>query len=645
MKNILAKIQFIISKGMAHLQSRAIWFVMLLLFIIISLIPVFGKKLGFFLADMFSFASVRNIVAGEGGANNGILSSVAYALGILIISGFMIPVVTNLLRSLGERYQNGTLGRYSWKKHVLVLGFDELMVGTVKRMCRQSKRVVVAVPCDVARLKSRLSVLLEHGETKKVEVIQCNLADKMELKRKVCVQKASRFFIIGQPDDPTHDASNMKTLDILSCMLGDAGDVECYLYVRNRASFSLIQRQGFISRDVKGLWGRVNTFNIYETMAGRLLTGIGCEKNIMTLDFQNVKRNLAACPESDVHLVILGMTEMGMALARETLMVAHYPNHRVKITLVDERAREEMYYFTGRYKELFKECNYTFLDLETNSEPTVYNDNNTLLDVEFEFIQGNIAHPELMKRIEAWAGDKNQLLTLAVCTDDSPKNMATALYMPRILLEGENPVPIWVYQQDDDSLQEFGNHEFYKSIHTFSAESYGEIDLEGSILQVLAVEVANAYCHSSGKTEGALKWTEMSQHDRWSSIYNVRSIISKLRGLGYGLKMEDGKIILQQFHSGELTACSKLEVEKYMDQLSCTEHVRWIVETLANGFRPTTEEEHRKILADPSYKNLLKRTCFAHDDLRPYTDLDPKTADYDRKMTEAIINAINRITV
>ena len=648
MKLSFTRLQFLLSKKTSRISSRFIWVSLAVIAAIIIFIPWLGvwfKPFGCiskFFVDILSPVSLRYISYGNGDYRW--YSSFAYAIGVIVISGLLISIITTYLRNIGDRYNSGTLDRYSWNNHILFLGFDELMVGTIRKMCGYKKQVVVTAPDKVESARIRLKALLTETEFACVEVIQCNASDKDDLLDKACVCGASHLFIVGQPDDATHDASNLKSLDVIANILGDDTNVYCYLNIRNRASLSLLQRQGFVDDNDKKLRRIVTPFNIYENTAARLLTGFDSGNTVMTLDYHSDEKNLADNPESNVHLVILGMTEVGMALARETLMVAHYPGHNVKITLVDENAREEMYYFKGRYKELFRYCKSSFYNLDWGKvkEPVVYPVENDMLDVEFEFIQGSIAHPELMVKIENWAQDEKQILTLVVCTNDSPKNMAMALYLPRPLLEGSKTVPVWVYQQGDNSLKEFSAHEFYKKLYTFSASEYGSVELQDSLSIEWAVNVANAYNRTSMSGCTEKKWNDLSQYERWSSLYNARSVIAKLRSLGYELRKEDDRVTLWQFSNGEKTKCTYLYLtDEQIEKVSETEHLRWMTDTLIKGFRRTSDEEHQSILSDKSNKNKYKKDRFAHDDLRPYSELDSVTASYDRDMTLAMVNAIN----
>ena len=328
-------------------------------------------------------------------------------------------------------------------------------------------------------------------------------------------------------------------------------------------------------------------------------------------------------------------------------MVAHYPNHRVKITLVDDHARQEMFYFMGRYKELFKCCKHSYAELDTlNPEEHVpiRVSSDPLLDVEFEFIQGSIAHPNLMNLIEAWAKDKSQILTMAVCTNDSPKNMATALYLPRTLLEGDNPIHVWVYQHDDDSMQGFSDHPMFQYLHVFSPGEYGSLNTPGNTIRELVESVDFAYRQSYNPDAKEVGWMEMSHYERWSNVYNVRSIIAKLRGLGYAMTWANGAVeslaCLAPNTSGN---CEHFPTEEEILQLSVTEQFRWVTDTLTRGFRPTTKEEHYKVAElGKDFKRELKNRHFAHDDIRPFDELDEETAKINIDMTKAIIDIIKR---
>lgn len=668
------RFQIWLSKQVSKISPTFIWILLLVIFIVIIITPLIGllsPNISKFGVDMFSPVSFRNLAypSDVNGADDQqsirLAPAVAYAIGFVLLTIILIPLITNYLRSMGERYLDGTLDKYSWKNHVLFLGFDNMMLCALREECKEAvrykRKVVVAVPKDVSQVReglketlmkekfseSQLKDKLQWAEfvEKCIEVVQCNKCDKQNLEVKACVKQAYKMFIIGQPDDPMHDANNLRSLDIIMDEIcgGEvfSDDFHCYIHIRNIVTFALMQRQGFYEKASRN---RVMAFNFYENIAGNVLSDFEHDNLLMLLDEQNEHKNLANCPGTTAHLLILGMTQMGLALAREALMVAHYPNHRLKITLVDDNAHEEMYYFLGRYKELFKWCKYSYeeidsMNLEDNIPIKVSDD--PLLDVEFEFLRGSIAHPKLMDLIEGWAKDSSQILTLAICTNDSAKNMATALYLPRPLLEGVDMINVWVYQQDDDSMQDFSKHPIYNRLHAFSSGEYGSLNTPGYLMKELVKSVDFAYRKSNNPNAQKVEWEQMSQYDRWSTIHNVRSIIAKLRGLGYEMNMkQSGGGFVSCFVVGSADNCDRFPTEEEIKQLSVSEQFRWITDKLTTGIRPTTEEEHLSIISGERDKEELKNSHFANDNIRSFYDLDATTARINIDMTKAIIDVI-----
>ncbi len=305
---------------MSKISSRFIWLLLCGIVISIILIPVIGEFLpcmrpvSKFWVDIFSPASLRQVsYHGNCEDNLGVASAVAYAIGFVLITIIMIPIVTNYMRTMGDRYLDGTLKKYAWKGHILFLGFDSMMQCALKDACRQGKQVVVAVPTGVRQVRNHLREIMSVEDFECVEVVQSNKCDVQDLERKACVSQAYEIFIIGQPDDPMHDANNLKSLDLICNMVDSPQNFRCHIHIRNIVTFSLMQRQGLGVKD--SLRNKTMSFNFYENIAGNLLSDFESGKRLMTLDYQNERQNLANCPGTTAHLLILGMTPMGLALA------------------------------------------------------------------------------------------------------------------------------------------------------------------------------------------------------------------------------------------------------------------------------------------------------------------------------------------
>lgn len=236
MKIQLSRLHFGLSKQASKLSSRFIWISLSILAIAIIIIPWLGvwipclSGLSKFWVDILSPVSFRDIpYKPDKTGEFSWYSSIAYSIGVIVISGVLIAIITNYLRNMGDKYLSGTLDHYAWNGHVLFLGFDELMGATLREVCKEDGEVVVAVSGDVEPVRSRIARLLDDCPDSKVEVIKCNYTDKKDLARKACVANALKLFIIGQPDDPTHDASNLKSLDTIAEILGEDTDIDAYI--------------------------------------------------------------------------------------------------------------------------------------------------------------------------------------------------------------------------------------------------------------------------------------------------------------------------------------------------------------------------------------------------------------------------------
>ncbi len=642
---------------------------------------------------------------------------IMYLIGTIFVTGLVIATITSIIRSLGDRYRNGTM-KYTWNNHVLFIGYDELMIGTLRQTLNQAKgrgNVVVSVPENVARVREQIERRLFSDQIKRLEVIQTNPCDMKSLKRKSSVLWASRIYIIGNADDATHDSQNLETMGLI-CQLGIEKKLPttlmppCEMYVRNQASFSLLQRNGLDSANqlnetlrVGCVWTKEDKdkaeaflkrkctiFNFHCVAAQNLLSTVSSGKSALRVDYHNKERNIYMRDGVRPHLVIVGMTEMGLALAREVAMIAHFPEaKRLTVTLVDENARREMQYFTGRAKEFFKQCIYSFRDFEGSLQPVQSTPPDGIVkDIEFEFIQSGVANPRLMDYLVECAESQEQLLSLAICTNESPKNMATALYLPRQLFEDADgqatDIPIWIYQQGDASLKHFffeesgDRHQYYRSLNTFSLYDISLEDREKDVryrwCKSIAAYYSYAYNSSSDRPLSRElifdNWTLQPSSNRWSSLYTVLSLPLRLRSIGLELKEVSDGVALYDIQT-EKEADAECIAHMDMDALDRLEHNRWNVEKLLLGFAPTNEDKHQEVIdellalcnkykVDPNVPDVqcrrfsrqidgerslfgnLKKNHWIHDDIRPFDDLTPYTRDKDRFIHEKIIELITQ---
>lgn len=369
-------------------------------------------------------------------------------------------------------------------------------------------------------------------------------------------------------------------------------------------------------------------FNFYETWAEKVLVwgkydphNDGVAPIVYTpLDGEGIDYE----SNRHVHLVIVGMTSMGVALAMKAAHIAHYPNFvrdpklKTRITFIDLNADTEFDMLRGRYSALFEQCDYRVVD--TLDDSRSYEHKGTgLSDIEFEFVKGAVESRLVQKLLESWTSAENRsLLTIAICFEVPQKSIATALYMPQKVYK--RALSILVRQNVSCSTIELVRQaRQYNGLRAFGMldECY-DID-DSSLLQAKRVNFIYNKIKPEKKewvplddTQADELWKSLTTVYRWSNIYNAHSIPTKLRSFG----LEEPENLLAD--------------KDLLEKMAQVEHNRWVMERLIQGYRPTTPEENQLIKSGKRNKKEIENSCFAHIYLKPYAQLDEEIKDNDR---------------
>ena len=369
-------------------------------------------------------------------------------------------------------------------------------------------------------------------------------------------------------------------------------------------------------------------FNFYETWAEKVLVwgkydphNDGVAPIVYTpLDGEGIDYE----SNRHVHLVIVGMTSMGVALAMKAAHIAHYPNFvrdpklKTRITFIDLNADTEFDMLRGRYSALFEQCDYRVVDTLDDSRSYEYKGTG-LADIEFEFVKGAIESRPVQKLLESWTSTENRsLLTIAICFEVPQKSIATALYMPQKVYK--RALSILVRQNVSCSTIELVRQaRQYNGLRAFGMldECY-DID-DSSLLQAKRVNFIYNKIKPEKKewvplddTQADELWKSLTTVYRWSNIYNAHSIPTKLRSFG----LEEPENLLAD--------------KDLLEKMAQVEHNRWVMERLIQGYRPTTPEENQLIKSGKRNKKEIENSCFAHIYLKPYAQLDEEIKDNDR---------------
>ena len=402
---------------------------------------------------------------------------------------------------------------------------------------------------------------------------------------------------------------------------------------------------------------------------------------------KNVSRkNKKKEPDKYVHLVIVGMSKMGIAMAIQAAQVAHFPNFkpedkkplRTRITFIDPNADNEMNFFMGRFSNLFDLSRRRYMDATVDNlclseiewEDPISDINSpynylgpNFIDVEWEFIKGNVELPSVRKYLEMISVDKPEneksILSLAVCLPMAHEAIAASLYMPACIYNKAQQ--IWVYQREASDIvfnlyYEESNSDNkdkrYEKLRPFGMQNADftmekdnyyraqlcnyvyELMFKGNskkIINQIIADIENASDKVKMKVAREY-WKKLTIFNRWSNRYLANSFETKIRSVG------------EHISDYPLRYCDICNAFAEQEEiLAECEHNRWNVQQLLMGFRAYTMreiDEYSKSVDKKTFKSDMKKgrekahlniCSFAHLD-----DVDEGAKDYDRIFNHAI---------
>ena len=423
-----------------------------------------------------------------------------------------------------------------------------------------------------------------------------------------------------------------------------SGRLECYLVLNDPTSLWLLQTVGL----PKELENKVDVFAT--TMEDLLAKTIFVQLPNLHTDFPSLDRKtISRYDDTTIHLVIVGYSAQAEAFALNTALVAHYPNYcrdsrlRTRITIIDDNVYDGRDRLTQRYVHLFENSYYRTIDLnDTNPQcvlhrPMYEKTKKDFVDVEWEFVNGNIRNDAVRRKFTEWCEYGHQQLTIAICHSDFNKNYNEAFGLPEAVYRNE--IPVLCHTNDNEMLRIATREGAYISIYPFGHENCDINTLR--ILKKLAQRVNFVYHHCftlepdnpitapSSINENVLEelWRGVgSLSKQYSNIFNAMTLGTKMHSIGH--TSDDWR---------EYYALTMDEI----NILTEVEHNRWSVEELILGYRPVNQEEQRLIEKDIAQKKVLRDTKKVHYDLRSFDDLRADSTGknvnvYDMALTQGI---------
>lgn len=562
-------------------------------------------------------------------------------IGIILVA-IITSLFTNWVESVGQNYLAGEK-HYAVKYHIAVFGYHEMLPGLLKQLMESGygRCYFLVQTSRIKKARNELVSVLTPAQMRRVILQNGSISSSIDLGM-MHVDKAQDIYILGEEmmlgADSVHDTHTLQCLENIAGKLPKREKNDeiplCHVMFEHHSTFAVLQHTDF-GQEIGGKLA-LFPFNYYEMWARRvfvndsLAPAVTAEKPYLPLEGE---KGIREDSKDHVHLVIVGMSRMGIALGLEAAHLAHYPNFikdsscRTRITFIDRNARNEMYHLQGRIEPMFQTARWRFVEpgaeeygyVQNPVDATKWRDPLTdvdskspyksksrhlgedFIDIEWEFIQGDDENPAIQQYIADAAADPHTRLTVAVCVPDSNQAVAIALNLPPAVYA--SAVQVLVYQRTGDAIARLlskgtvSGFSPYSRLRSFGM-CYNCYDQSFVHRLLLAANVLT----NKGKPVPSIKdillakasGSKSAAANLWSNIYNVCHLWTKLRSAGSG----DGTI-----------------PEEEVPILGQTEHIRWNVEQLLTGFRPLTEEEQKAVQAGTRTKDALKREKYAHLDI------------------------------
>jgi hypothetical protein len=435
--------------------------------------------------------------------------------------------------------------------------------------------------------------------------------------KKLNIDKCRQVFIIGETNEDDHDSRNIECLGIINEIVEKVGkNIRCHVLINHHLTFAAFQQQ-----EISGIRKNIDfvPFNFNDMWAQKVFAGNSYNNGEITykpLDHEPI----TADSEMRVHLIILGMSRMGIALGLQAAHLCHFPNYvtkgiKTRITFIDEHAGREMNILKRQLHYFFDEIDYSFRNCNENVQFNNASERKKFTDIEFEFIEDHFEDDPVQRYLEEAALDKTSYLTIAVALSDSSAAFAAALYLPPPIYD--SGTSILVRQEHSYAVvsmisrtQDKNIYRKYRNLRPFGMKQ-NSYDLKQAD-DLLPMMVKYTYDNTTNEQiirefpEAAIRrnWIE-----NWRETDNLSALKASNRHAANFIPVKQRSLNLKE--GVDLDA-------QQINLAARIEHNRWVAEKLLIGFRAPLPEEAVNITKE---KREYFKERFIHEDIKAYQEL------------------------
>ena len=596
----------------------------------------------------------------------------------------------------------------------MVIGANEAAMSIIKDLLQPYSRdkrldylhlqdndyVILQTSADMNLVREQLSAQLTEDELCRVICYNAIRSSKKEIEQ-LYLPYASCIYILGESTtganaETGHDAINMHCMNLIANQLQayKAQHSDTYIKKQCRVMFDYhtthsIFQFSDIASNVRDTMAFI-PFNIYESWARKVLVDNKANNQGKIINYTPLDGydGIRADDDKRVHLVIIGMSKMGVALAEQTLYLAHYLNadkQRTRITFIDSEADKKMDFFNGCHATLLELMRHRYVDSQQDIHAPwidpmqskdckwkhLSTDSKNFIDTEVEFVKGNVESDAVRAYLCEIAADTQSKLTIAVCLNHTNQALAASLYLPIEVYESAQVQDVWVYQRDVQDMvanltdQAVATNSIrYKKLRPFGMIQGEQMGTQTAYLKAILVNTAYSATHDhpwpvdmgnvsdAGRQYAQDAWEQLMVTKKWSNYFFVYSMYQKLRGAC--AQPSWGKPIIGAYNDAmyaQPTWQQEMEqaIEDNLHAMAVAEHNRWNMEQLLMGYSPCRKADDdllQTLVRDNNTQEqaLTKRAlklsaAKVHPNICDYKHLsliDPAAKDYDTLLIRAI---------
>ncbi|MBQ8607744.1 MAG: hypothetical protein IJ417_06090, partial [Bacteroidaceae bacterium] len=400
-------------------------------------------------------------------------------LGIFLLNGLLVSSIIGWIDKRKEKWQEGQI-RYGLRhlgrnRFAIVIGANEISATVIKNLLTTksvddinfksegtNNYVILHTKREVQMVREFLSSHLSSEMLDKVIIYNGLRDSKRELER-LCLAYSTEIYVLGESEildggENYHDATNMQCVNLIADILETEKIKKdnnpplkkkiCKVLFDYQTTFSIFQFSD-IPSNVKNNLVFI-PFSRYEAWARKVIVDGYCylENSQTLIDYIPLDgQGLEQDSDKHVHFVIVGMSKMGIAMGVQAMLQCHYLNYkktRTRITFIDTNADKEMAFFKGRYYNVFELTRHRYVDTDCQEQlssewidPVESEDSKwkhlsskgkNFIDVELEFIKGEIESDGVREYLKQISNDSQSKLTIAICLTQTHQAVAASLY-------------------------------------------------------------------------------------------------------------------------------------------------------------------------------------------------------------------------